>query len=34
VIERTTGRWVGRLAPWQADDWPGDARGWQAVIHS
>lgn len=28
VIERATGRWVGRIGPWQPDGWPGTEIGW------
>jgi RimJ/RimL family protein N-acetyltransferase len=28
VIERESGRWVGRLGPWQPDGWPGTEVGW------
>jgi RimJ/RimL family protein N-acetyltransferase len=28
VIEKSTGRWVGRLGPWQPDGWPGAEVGW------
>jgi RimJ/RimL family protein N-acetyltransferase len=28
VIERTSGRWIGRLGPWQPDGWPGTEVGW------
>jgi RimJ/RimL family protein N-acetyltransferase len=28
VIERTSGRWVGRAGPWQPCDWPGPEIGW------
>ncbi len=28
VIERGTGRWVGRVGPWQPADWPGTEVGW------
>ena len=28
VIEKSTGRWVGRLAPWTPDGWPGTEVGW------
>jgi RimJ/RimL family protein N-acetyltransferase len=28
VIEKATGRWVGRLGPWQPEDWPGTEIGW------
>jgi len=28
VIERSSGRWVGRLGPWQPEGWPGTEVGW------
>lgn len=28
VIERGTGKWVGRLGPWQPEGWPGTEVGW------
>lgn len=28
VIERDTGRWVGRIGPWQPEGWPGTEVGW------
>lgn len=28
VIEKESGRWVGRLGPWQPDGWPGTEIGW------
>jgi len=28
VIEKTSGRWVGRLGPWVPDGWPGTEVGW------
>jgi len=28
VIERASGRWVGRLGPWQPEGWPGPEIGW------
>jgi RimJ/RimL family protein N-acetyltransferase len=28
VIERSSGRWVGRLGPWQPEGWPGTEIGW------
>jgi len=31
VIEKATGRWVGRLGPWQPADWPGTEVGWGIV---
>jgi RimJ/RimL family protein N-acetyltransferase len=31
VIEKATGRWVGRLGPWQPDGWPGTEVGWAII---
>ena len=28
VIEKDTGRWIGRVGPWQPDGWPGPEIGW------
>jgi RimJ/RimL family protein N-acetyltransferase len=28
VIERDTGRWIGRVGPWQPWGWPGTEVGW------
>lgn len=28
VIEKETGRWIGRLGPWQPVGWPGTEVGW------
>jgi RimJ/RimL family protein N-acetyltransferase len=28
VIERATGRWLGRLGPWHPEGWPGHEIGW------
>lgn len=28
VIERSSGRWVGRVGPWQPEGWPGTEIGW------
>ncbi|AKU92548.1 GNAT family N-acetyltransferase [Vulgatibacter incomptus] len=28
VIERASGRWMGRLGPWQPEEWPGTEVGW------
>lgn len=28
VIEKATGRWLGRLGPWQPEGWPGTEVGW------
>ena len=31
VIEKESGRWVGRVGPWQPDGWPGPEIGWTIV---
>jgi RimJ/RimL family protein N-acetyltransferase len=31
VFERSTGRWVGRVGPWQPEGWPGSEIGWAIV---
>lgn len=31
VEEKATGRWVGRLGPWQPEGWPGTEVGWGLV---
>jgi RimJ/RimL family protein N-acetyltransferase len=31
VIEKETGRWIGRLGPWQPEGWPGPEIGWAIV---
>lgn len=31
VIEKSSGRWIGRLGPWQPDGWPGTEVGWAIV---
>ncbi|MBW4331965.1 GNAT family N-acetyltransferase [Stakelama sp. CBK3Z-3] len=28
VVERDTGRWVGRIGPWHPEGWPGREVGW------
>lgn len=28
VFEKASGRWVGRLGPWQPEGWPGTEVGW------
>lgn len=28
VLEKSTGRWVGRVGPWQPFAWPGTEVGW------
>lgn len=31
VIEKSTGKWVGRVGPWMPADWPGAEVGWGIV---
>jgi RimJ/RimL family protein N-acetyltransferase len=31
VIEKSSGRWIGRLGPWQPEGWPGTEIGWGLV---
>jgi RimJ/RimL family protein N-acetyltransferase len=31
VIEKTSGRWIGRIGPWQPEGWPGTEVGWGIV---
>ncbi|MGZ5986729.1 MAG: GNAT family N-acetyltransferase [Caulobacteraceae bacterium] len=31
VIEKASGRWIGRLGPWQPEGWPGTEVGWGIV---
>lgn len=28
VIERSSGRWIGRVGPWHPEGWPGTEVGW------
>jgi RimJ/RimL family protein N-acetyltransferase len=28
VLEKETGRWIGRVGPWQPEQWPGAEVGW------
>lgn len=28
VVERNTGRWIGRIGPWRPRGWPGTEVGW------
>ena len=30
-IEKSSGRWVGRIGPWQPEGWPGTEVGWGIV---
>ncbi|MGZ8312612.1 MAG: GNAT family N-acetyltransferase [Allosphingosinicella sp.] len=31
VIDKASGAWLGRLGPWQPEDWPGTEVGWGLV---
>ena len=31
VIDKATGRWLGRIGPWRPDGWPGNEIGWAIV---
>lgn len=31
VVEKATGRWIGRLGPWQPEGWPGTEVGWSLL---
>jgi RimJ/RimL family protein N-acetyltransferase len=31
VIERETGRWLGRIGPWQPEEWPGPEIGYGLI---
>jgi RimJ/RimL family protein N-acetyltransferase len=31
VIEKATGRWLGRVGPWYPEGWPGTEIGWAVV---
>ena len=31
VVEKATGRWVGRLGPWKPEGWPGTEVGWGLI---
>ena len=28
LIEKTSGKWIGQLGPWQPEGWPGTEVGW------
>lgn len=28
VIDKASGRWIGRVGPWQPEGWPGNEIGW------
>jgi RimJ/RimL family protein N-acetyltransferase len=31
VVEKASGRWIGRLGPWRPEGWPGTEVGWGLV---
>ena len=31
LIEKSSGRWIGRAGPWQPHDWPGSEIGWGVI---
>src|SRR5215468_9895460 len=31
IIEKASGRWIGRLGPWMPEGWPGTEVGWAIV---
>ena len=31
VVEKSTGRWIGRLGPWMPEGWPGPEVGWGLI---
>ena len=31
MIERSSGRWIGRTGPWMPEGWPGPEVGWGVV---
>jgi RimJ/RimL family protein N-acetyltransferase len=31
VVEKSSGRWIGRLGPWQPEGWPGTEVGWSLL---
>jgi RimJ/RimL family protein N-acetyltransferase len=31
VIEKASGRWIGRVGPWHPVDWPGGEIGWSLI---
>ena len=33
VIEKQSGRWIGRLGPWHPEGWPGHEIGWAIARH-
>jgi RimJ/RimL family protein N-acetyltransferase len=31
MIEKASGRWIGRTGPWQPEGWPGTEVGWGVI---
>ena len=31
VIEKSSGRWIGRVGPWRPEGWPGTEIGWSLI---
>jgi len=31
VVEKSTGRWIGRVGPWVPEGWPGTEVGWGLI---
>jgi len=31
VIEKASGRWIGRMGPWEPEGWPGTEVGWALI---
>ncbi|MCP3100270.1 GNAT family N-acetyltransferase [Myxococcus sp. K15C18031901] len=31
VLEKATGRWIGRVGPWMPEGWPGTEVGWSLL---
>lgn len=31
LLEKTTGRWLGRVGPWRPEGWPGNEIGWGLI---
>jgi RimJ/RimL family protein N-acetyltransferase len=34
ILEKVTGRWVGRAGPWFPEGWPGHEVGWGVAPHA
>lgn len=34
VIEKASGRWIGRLGAWQPEGWPGSEVGWSLALEA